>query len=201
MGEDMPLAVDMAHACLFDPDHAAADLNRVLKDSSVPANYPSLAGRVVFVTGGASGIGADIVGPSPANGAKVAFVDIQDEAGEALVANRRPAAPLTCTATSPTSRRCRQRSREVGETLGPIAVLVNNAANDERHKIDEVTAEYWDKSPGRQPAAPVLRRAGGAAADAGARRRLDHQFLLDRLARRRRHHCGLCHRQGRRSSA
>ena len=67
------------------------------------AIYPSLAGRVVFVTGGASGIGADMVRAFAGNGARVAFVDMQDEAGEALVepnsasAAQRAAFPATAT--------------------------------------------------------------------------------------------------------
>jgi NAD(P)-dependent dehydrogenase (short-subunit alcohol dehydrogenase family) len=109
----------------------------------VSAIYPSLAGRVVFVTGGASGIGADIVRAFAANEAKVAFIDIQDEVGAAL-AKELGATFFHCDVTDIAALQA--RIREVGETLGPISVLVNNAANDERHKIDEVTVEYWDKS-------------------------------------------------------
>ena len=61
------------------------------------AIYPSLAGRVVLITGGASGIGAEMVGQFAQNGARVAFLDIQDEAARALVADlaaQCPHAPL-----------------------------------------------------------------------------------------------------------
>ena len=112
------------------------------------ANYPSLSGRVVFVTGGASGIGADIVRAFAGSGAKVAFVDIQEEAGQAL------AAELASAEHPPRFHRCdltnieatRAVIAEVGRELGPIGVLVNNAANDDRHEIDDVTPEYWDWS-------------------------------------------------------
>jgi NAD(P)-dependent dehydrogenase (short-subunit alcohol dehydrogenase family) len=85
------------------------------------AVYPSLAGRVVFVSGGASGIGADIVRAFARNRARVAFVDLQREAGAALV-------------------------RELAADGEAIPVLVNNAANDQRHRFAEVSVEYWDQS-------------------------------------------------------
>jgi NAD(P)-dependent dehydrogenase (short-subunit alcohol dehydrogenase family) len=110
------------------------------------AQYPSLSGRVVFVTGGASGIGADIVRAFAGAGSKVAFVDIQDEAGEALTD------ALGDAAHKPLFRRCDLTDieatqaviAEIGQTLGPIGVLVNNAANDDRHEVDAVTPDYWD---------------------------------------------------------
>ena len=112
------------------------------------AKYPSLAGRVVLVTGGASGIGADIVRAFVANDAKVGFVDILDEAGEALVVE------LAGAAHRPVYLHCdlidipalQAAVSKIGDRLGPIAVLVNNAANDDRHKIDDVTVEYWDRT-------------------------------------------------------
>jgi NAD(P)-dependent dehydrogenase (short-subunit alcohol dehydrogenase family) len=109
----------------------------------VTATYSSLAGRVVFVTGGASGIGADIVRAFAANNAKVAFIDIQDDLGTTF-ATEIGATFLRCDVTDIVALQA--AVREVGERLGPIGVLVNNAANDERHKIDEVTVEYWDKT-------------------------------------------------------
>ncbi len=109
----------------------------------VPALYPSLAGRVVFVTGGASGIGADIVRAFAANKARVAFVDIQDEVGSAL-AKELGATYLHCDVTDIPA--LQEAIRRVGAEVGPIGVLVNNAANDDRHKIDEVSVEYWDRT-------------------------------------------------------
>ena len=135
----------------------------------MPAIYPSLAGRVVFVTGGASGIGADVVRAFAANQAKVAFVDIQDEIGGAL-AKELGATYLHCDITDIAA--LQDTIRKVGETLGPITVLVNNAANDDRHKIDEVTVEYWDKSQevnlrhqffASQAVRPQMKAAGGGS--------------------------------------
>lgn len=107
------------------------------------AIYSNLAGRVVFVTGGASGIGADIVRAFASHKAKTVFVDIQDDTGKALAAEL-GATYLHCDVTDIAA--LQQTIRSVGETVGPIGVLVNNAANDERHKIDDVTVEYWDNS-------------------------------------------------------
>jgi NAD(P)-dependent dehydrogenase (short-subunit alcohol dehydrogenase family) len=109
----------------------------------VTAIYPCLADRVVFVTGGASGIGADIVRAFAANKAKVAFVDILDEVGEDL-AREVGATFLHCDVTDIAA--LQGAIGEVGEKLGPIGVLVNNAANDDRHRVDDVTVEYWDKT-------------------------------------------------------
>jgi len=112
------------------------------------ATYPSLAGRVVLVTGGASGIGADIVRAFANQGARVALLDILDDEGAALVAEFAGAAAaplfLHCDLTDITALQA--AIKDVRTRLGPVAVLVNNAANDERHQIDDVTADYWDKS-------------------------------------------------------
>src|SRR5581483_8976831 len=101
------------------------------------ARYPSLQDRTVFVTGGGSGIGASIVTAFAHNGARVAFVDIQAEASRALVAGladvRHKPLFLPCDLVDIAALRAAMR--QVREELGPIAVLVNNAANDERHEI------------------------------------------------------------------
>ena len=97
----------------------------------------------MFVTGGASGIGADIVRAFAQNGAQVAFVDIQEDAGSAL-AFEAGALFLKCDITD--IEALRTAIAKVREVLGPIGILVNNAANDDRHKIDDVTVEYWDKA-------------------------------------------------------
>ncbi len=113
------------------------------------AQYPSLAGRVVFVSGGATGIGADIVEAFAGQGAKVAFVDLQTEAGEALV-DRIAAAgdprPLRLSADVTDIPSLQGAIARVKQTLGPIGVLVNNAANDQRHKVDEMSVEFWDQT-------------------------------------------------------
>ena len=109
------------------------------------ASYPSLEDRVVFVTGGGSGIGASIVEHLCAQRARVTFVDIQREVSEVLVARvaaRGLPAPsfIACDLRDIAALRA-----AVAEArLGPIRVLVNNAAHDERHAIEAVTPEYWD---------------------------------------------------------
>jgi NAD(P)-dependent dehydrogenase (short-subunit alcohol dehydrogenase family) len=104
------------------------------------AIYPSLAGRTVFVSGGATGIGADIVRAFARNHAHVAFVDVQRQEGEAMAGEVKAAGGTAL------FLRCDVQARiaEARAKLGPIAVLVNNAANDERHAVADVTAEYWD---------------------------------------------------------
>lgn len=111
------------------------------------ASYPSLEDRVVFVTGGGSGIGASIVEHLCGQRARVAFVDIQREASEALVgaiAARGLPAPvfIPCDLRDIAALRAAVSGAEA--RLGPIRVLVNNAAHDERHSIESVTPEYWD---------------------------------------------------------
>ena len=111
------------------------------------ATYPSLRDRVVLVTGGGSGIGAAIVEHFSAQGSRVAFLDI-DRAAASACARRSPRAAATgrssCTAICGTSPPCARAVAEVRRQLGPIRVLVNNAAHDERHALDTVTPEYWD---------------------------------------------------------
>ena len=138
------------------------------------AKYPSLAGRVAFVTGGATGIGADIVRAFAEQDARVAFIDILDEAGAAL------AAELSGAAYAPLYLHCDitdvdALKRTIGEAaarLGPISVLVNNAGNDERHQIDDVTVDYWDKSTNinlrpqffaAQAVRPYMKQLGGGS--------------------------------------
>jgi NAD(P)-dependent dehydrogenase (short-subunit alcohol dehydrogenase family) len=110
------------------------------------ATYPSLAGRAVFVSGGATGIGADIVRAFARNHARVAFCDLEADAGERLAKELaktgETALFLPCDVTDiPALRAAISQAREA---LGPIAALVNNAANDERHAIDDVSVANWD---------------------------------------------------------
>jgi len=111
------------------------------------ARYPSLADRVVFVTGGATGIGAGIVLHFCDQRARVAFVDLQAEAAQAL-ADDIAARGLP----RPWFRRCdlrdvdalRSAIADAGAELGPIRALINNAGNDDRHRLDDVTPAYFD---------------------------------------------------------
>jgi NAD(P)-dependent dehydrogenase (short-subunit alcohol dehydrogenase family) len=95
------------------------------------------------VTGGASGIGADIVRAFAQNEAQVAFIDIQEDVGTALAEE---AGALFLKADVTDIESVRGAIAKVREVLGPIGILVNNAANDDRHKVDDVTVEYWDNS-------------------------------------------------------
>lgn len=139
------------------------------------ATYPSLAGRVVFVTGGATGIGADIVEAFAAQRARVAFVDLQVDAGRALaerIAARGEPRPLCLSADVTDIPALQAAIGHVRAQLGPIGALVNNAANDQRHAVDEVTPEFWDQTQNvnlrhqffaAQAVRPQMRELGGGS--------------------------------------
>ena len=112
------------------------------------ATYPSLRGRVVVVTGGGSGIGASLVEHFALQGARVAFLDLALDCSRALVASLAPRAAhaplfLPCDLTDVAALRA--ALAEAGSRLGPAEVLVNNAASDDRHRLEDVTPEYWDE--------------------------------------------------------
>jgi NAD(P)-dependent dehydrogenase (short-subunit alcohol dehydrogenase family) len=114
--------------------------------TTTEAVYPSLAGRVAFVTGGGSGIGAAIVAAFARQQTKVAFVDI-DQRASALVQAALPDAARgyfePCDVRDIAAlRRAIDNARRA---LGPITILVNNAARDDRHVSEDVTPEYWDE--------------------------------------------------------
>ena len=111
------------------------------------AVYPSLAGKRVIVSGGASGIGEGIVEAFVRQGAAVAFVDVMEEASETLVGRFADAAvpPIFVHCDI---RDCADYGAKIGkliDRLGGCEVLINNAASDDRHSIEEITSEYWDE--------------------------------------------------------
>jgi NAD(P)-dependent dehydrogenase (short-subunit alcohol dehydrogenase family) len=110
------------------------------------ARYPSLNGRTVLITGGATGIGATLVADFAAQGSKVGFVDIDDAAGTALAASLSDSAtaPLFVAADITDTAALLAAIAKVREALGPVTVLLNNAANDRRHSLGSVTPESWD---------------------------------------------------------
>ena len=112
------------------------------------AKYGSLQGKRVFITGGGSGIGESLVAEFAAQGALVAFVDIAVEASEALcrrLAEAGMTAPLFrhCDITDIASLQAVMA--ELAGKLGDFDILVNNAANDQRHQAQDVTLDYWNE--------------------------------------------------------
>src|SRR5882757_8924642 len=108
------------------------------------ASYPSLRDRVVFISGGGSGIGASSVEHFIEQGAKVAFVDVDEAASTALV-KRLDGKPLFLRCDVRDVKAYQAAIAQAASQLGVITVLVNNAARDDRHAIEEVTPEFWDE--------------------------------------------------------
>lgn len=133
------------------------------------AAYPSLEGRSVIVSGGSTGLGAEFVRQFAAQGARVGFLDVDEENGEALAAE-----------LGQSFIRCDVRDiaaleaaiDEFTRRFGPATVLVNNAAHDKRHTIDELDVEYWDDRMAvnlrhqffaSRRIAPIMKAAGGGS--------------------------------------
>ncbi|SPH24724.1 Sulfoquinovose 1-dehydrogenase [Defluviimonas aquaemixtae] len=135
------------------------------------AIYPSLEGRSVLVTGGASGIGAEIVKAFAAQGARVGFLDFNQDASAALVDELQGDAQFEiCDLRDIDAMRAAIAS--LRGRIGPVQVLVNNAARDDRHDWREVTPEYWDERYATnlrhmffaiQSVAPDMIEAGGGS--------------------------------------
>jgi NAD(P)-dependent dehydrogenase (short-subunit alcohol dehydrogenase family) len=111
------------------------------------AIYPSLLDKNVVVTGGGSGIGAAIVEAFAQQGARVTFLDVARDESAAL------AKSLSGSRHAPVFHWCdltdigalNKTFAEIAQQTGPVEVLVNNAANDDRHHPGDITAEYWDQ--------------------------------------------------------
>ena len=140
-----------------------------MADNDSGAIYPSLRARNVLITGGGSGIGAGIVEAFVRQGSNVTFLDIINGESDAL-AERTGAhfERVDLTDTSATTNVI----RKLVEANGPIHVLVNNAASDDRHGIDDVTETYWDDRLNvnlkhqffcAQAVIPGMRSAGGGS--------------------------------------
>ena len=115
-----------------------------MADDARFASYPSLKNKVVFITGGASGIGATFVTEFHAQGAKVAFVDLQQADGDALMQQLGGNAWFSvCDVTDATA--LQGAIEAAAKALGPVTVLINNVANDTRQPTAEMTAETWRK--------------------------------------------------------
>ena len=111
------------------------------------ATYPSLRNRVIFISGGSSGIGAELVRAFAHQGARVAFCGTKDGGGQALI-DEIKAAGLPV----PWYGACDVRDvqayqallKRVIDEVGPVRVLINNAGRDDRHAMEDVTPEFWD---------------------------------------------------------
>jgi NAD(P)-dependent dehydrogenase (short-subunit alcohol dehydrogenase family) len=139
------------------------------------ASYPSLKGRPVLITGGSSGIGESIVEHFAAQEARVTFLDLQKERGEALadrIAARGLGRPLflPCDLTNLDALKTAVVT-SAAQNGAPLA-LVNNAGNDDRHKVEDVTPEYWQNRMdtnlrhqffAAQAVRPAMRDAGGGS--------------------------------------
>jgi NAD(P)-dependent dehydrogenase (short-subunit alcohol dehydrogenase family) len=134
------------------------------------AIYPSLKGKRVVVTGGGSGIGAGLVAGFARQGAEVIFLDIVDEDSNALVAQ------LSGAPIAPVYKKCDLMDltalRATLAGIGDVDVLVNNAGNDDRHTLADITPAYWDNRMGvnlrhmlfaAQAVAPGMAKRGGGA--------------------------------------
>ncbi len=136
-----------------------------------PAHYPSLAGRSVFVSGGGSGIGAALVRAFVAQAARVAFIDIAAEPARALAAELGAAARvIECDVRDIAALQA--ALAQAHQAFGPVRVLLNNAARDDRHAIDTVTPARWDDCLAvnlrhhffaTQAVAPAMADAGGGS--------------------------------------
>ena len=139
------------------------------------AIYPSLRHKRVVVTGGATGIGAGLVEAFVAQGCQVAFVDIAYSEGEALAERLGESASI-----APAYRRCDLTDLDqlaatmaaLETEFGGVDILLNNAANDDRHAIDDVTPAFWEERLNvnlrhhffaAKAVVPAMKRAGGGA--------------------------------------
>lgn len=143
--------------------------------------YPDLAGRTVFVTGGASGIGSAIVSRFCAQGANVGFIDIAGREAAGLVETIKNAGhppPEFVEGDVRDLDALDAAIKTIRKRFGAISVLVNNAAKDDRHTLEHVTADYWDDRfnllvrpmffAAKAVVADMRTRAGGAIINLGA---------------------------------
>ncbi|MBB3033668.1 SDR family NAD(P)-dependent oxidoreductase [Alteriqipengyuania lutimaris] len=154
------------------------EFNRMAEGELAPTSgsavYPSLSGKRVIVSGGGSGIGEAIVEGFARQGARVAFVDVQTDTSEALVERLAdaPAQPIFhhCDITDTADYGAKIHS--IIDRFGGCDVLINNAASDDRHKVADVTPEFWDDRMAvnlkhqffaAQAVTPAMQQAGGGS--------------------------------------
>jgi NAD(P)-dependent dehydrogenase (short-subunit alcohol dehydrogenase family) len=143
-------------------------------DMTVYATYPDLAGKSVVITGGGSGIGGELVTAFAGQGCQVFFLDIADESSRALASSlrdmRHPPRFMHCDLTDLDA--LGKTFAEIERQGGPVDILINNAANDDRHETAQVSPQYWDERMAvnlrhqffcAQAVAPGMQRVGGGA--------------------------------------
>ena len=110
--------------------------------------YYDLESKRVFITGGGSGIGASIVEHFCEQGSEVYFIDINEDESKKLIEdikNKNYSLPTFIKCDLLNIKELQKTIADIINKKGPIDILINNAANDTRHKIDDVTEEYWDE--------------------------------------------------------
>src|SRR6266699_1105619 len=139
------------------------------------SSYAGLADKTVFITGGGSGIGAAFTRAFAGQGARVAFVDVAEEAGRTLAAQIQKETgrtPLFIGCDLRDIAALQEAIEIIRLQLGEIGVLINNAGNDDRHTLDQVTPAYWDERISvnlrhmffaAQAVLPQMKRLGGGA--------------------------------------
>lgn len=156
------------------PHEPAHGQQRAASERGDGAIYPSLRGKRVIISGGGSGIGEGLVEAFARQGATVAFVDVQEERSVALVESLSdaPIPPVYrhCDITD-----CAHYTATIEDMIGQLGgcdILINNAANDDRHKVADVTPEYWDDRMAvnlkhqffaAKAVAPAMKQAGGGS--------------------------------------
>lgn len=142
--------------------------------SQVLAIYPDLKGKTVLISGGATGIGRSLVEAYANQGAKTAFVDIDEDQGKQLeselLSQGHDVRFTPCDITD--QERYQTVINHVSEYFGSIQVLLNNAANDVRHSLDTITSDSFDDLISvnlkhslfaAQAVTPMMRKAGGGS--------------------------------------
>ena len=172
------LCTAAARRCAGLPANFAHDLIEIeaVMSNTRYTQYASLKDRVVFISGGSSGIGAELVRAFAAQGAKVAFCGTRPDGGKRadrrVVAAGHAAALVRRRATCATCVAYQALLARAAAELGPVRVLVNNAGRDDRHKMEDVTPEFWDDRLALnlkhyffaiQAVAPGMEKAGGGS--------------------------------------
>ena len=156
--------------------YAIAGTAAIAEEQWMPAaRYTDLEGASVLITGGGSGIGAALTKGFAEQGSKVAFIDIAEAASNTLcdeIEREVGRRPLYLNADLTDISALQSAVARAAEANGPVTVLVNNAAFDERHRIDAVTSEFWDRMQAInqkhafftiQAVRPGMRENGGGA--------------------------------------